>query len=372
MATNTILRCDLRSQYKKYKKEINAAVKKVLESGRYTLGEEVELFEKEFAAYHGCNHAVGVASATDGLMLSLKALGVGEGDEVIATPFTAIPTVSAIIASGARPVFVDIDEKTFLIDIERIPDFITHKTKAIMPVHIFGNMVDVKRLRSLIPENIPIIEDAAQAHGSKIWGVRSGAIGNIGVFSFYPTKNLGCYGDGGAVVTNNAGIAERLKLMRMYGMVNKDEIVINGINSRLDELQAAILRKKLKYLDEMNGLRDKIAKRYRESLDRRHFDFQHISDNVFCNYHVFALRMKDGRDELIGFLEKNKIQTNVYYHVPLHLQEANKFLGYSRGDLPKTERLCREIIALPMYPELTERAVDKVIRTINKFVKKRI
>lgn len=362
-----IWRCDLKSQYKKYRKEIDAAIKKVLISGRYTLGEEVELFEEEFSDYLGCKHAIGVGNATDGLILSLKALGIGEGDEVITTPFTAIPSVSAIIATGARPVFVDIDEKTFLIDIKRIPDFITHRTKAIVPVHIFGNVVDVKRLRSLIPPNIQIIEDAAQAHGSKIGDVRSGTIGDIGVFSFYPTKNLGCYGDGGAVVTNNSEIAGKIKLMRMYGMVDKDKIIINGINSRLDELQAAVLRRKLKHLDEMNDLRNKIAGKYKEGLDKRYFSFQHISDNVFCNYHVFSMRIDSRRDEIIDYLEKHKIQANVYYHIPLHLQEANKYLGYSCGDFPKTENLCNEIIALPMYPELTGQAVKKVIRTINLF-----
>jgi len=365
-----IWRCDLISQYKKYKREIDRAVKKVLISGRYTLGEEVKLFEEEFSGYLGCKHTIGVGNATDGIILSLKALGIGEGDEVITTPFTAIPTVSAIIAAGAKPVFVDIDENTFLIDIGRIPDFITHKTKAIVPVHIFGNVVDVKKLRLLIPDNIPIIEDAAQAHGSKIGDIHAGTIGDVGVFSFYPTKNLGCYGDGGAVVTNNFEIASRIKLMRMYGMVDKDKIIINGINSRLDELQASILREKLKHLDEMNALRNRIAKKYREGIDERHFSFQHIPDKVFCNYHVFSMRIGGRRDEMMDYLEKCKIQANVYYQVPLHLQEANRYLGYSRGNLPKAEKLCGEIIALPMYPELTEQAVKKVIRTINLFIKK--
>jgi len=365
-----IWRCDLQSQYKKYRGEIDAAIKKVLISGRYTLGEQVELFEEEFSGYLGCKHTIGVGNATDGLILSLKALEIGEGDEVITTPFTAIPTVSAIIAAGAKPVFADVDEKTFLIDIERIPDFITQKTRAIIPVHIFGNVVDVKKLRSLIPANIPVIEDAAQAHGSKIGNIMAGTMGDIGVFSFYPTKNLGCYGDGGAVVTNNPKIAGKIKLMRMYGMIDKDTIIINGINSRLDELQAAVLRKKLKYLDEMNGLRSRIAKKYREGIDGRHFSFQHISDNVFCNYHVFSARIGSGRDEMTAYLEKCKIQTNVYYRVPLHLQKANRYLGYSRGALPKAEKLCGEIIALPMYPELTDQAVKKVIRTVNLFIKK--
>lgn len=365
-----ILRCDLTAQYKKYKREIDRAIKKTLESGRYTLGEEVSIFENEFADYISCGYSIGVGNATDGLILSLKAFDIGAGDEVITTPFTAIPTVSAIIATGAKPVFVDIDEKTFLIDIDKILSFITHKTKAIVPVHIFGNVVDVKRLRSIIPENIPIIEDSAQSHGSKINGMHSGGIGDIGVFSFYPTKNLGGYGDGGALVTNNPEIAKKIRLLRMYGMIDKDHILINGINSRLDELQASILKVKLKYLNEMNQLRNKIANEYKEGLNKQYFTFQHIPDNVFCNYHVFAVRVSYSRDELIDYLEKEKVQTNIYYSIPLHLQEANKFLGYSEGDFPNTEKLCSQVLALPMYPELTSQNVKKIITTINKFVKK--
>lgn len=231
-----ILRCDLAAQYRRYEKEINAAIQKVLESGRYTLAEEVSAFEADFAKYLGCKYVIGVGNGTDGLILSMKAVGVGEGDEVLTTPFTAIPTVSAIIAAGAKAVFVDIKKDSFLIDIDRIPKFVTAKTKAVIPVHIFGNVVDVDRLKRIIPNNIPIIEDAAQAHGCKMNGKYAGTMGDIGVFSFYPTKNLGGYGDGGAIVTNNPDIAEQLKLKRMYGMVDKDHIVINGVNSRLDEL----------------------------------------------------------------------------------------------------------------------------------------
>ncbi|OHB36521.1 MAG: hypothetical protein A2Y09_07910 [Planctomycetes bacterium GWA2_39_15] len=365
-----IWRCDLRVQYKKYKKEIDAAIKKVLKTGQYILAEELSAFEKDFAEYIGSKYSVGVGNATDGLILSLKALEIGQGDEVITTPFTAIPTVSAIIATGAKPVFVDIDEKTFLINIERVTDFITSKTKAIIPVHIFGNVVDVKRLRSLIPENISIIEDAAQSHGSKINGKHTGNMGDIGVFSFYPTKNLGGYGDGGTVVTNNQEIAREIKLLRMYGMTDKDHIVINGINSRLDELQSAVLSVKLKYLDEMNELRNKIADKYRTELDNQYFTFQYIPDNVFCNYHLFTARVNGDRNKLINYLERKKIQTNVYYMIPLHLQEANKFLGYNKGDFPTAEKLCSQIIALPMYPELTTQKLEKIITTINEFVRK--
>lgn len=365
-----IWRCDLKVQYKKYKKEIDAAIKKVLRTGQYILAEELCAFEKDFAEYIGSKYSVGVGNATDGLILALKSLEIGQGDEVITTPFTAIPTVSAIIATGAKPVFVDIDEKTFLIDIERVTDFITSKTKAIIPVHIFGNAVDIERLKSLIPQNIAIIEDASQSHGSKINGKHTGSMGDMGVFSFYPTKNLGGYGDGGAVVTNDQESTKKIKLLRMYGMTDKDHIVINGVNSRLDELQSTVLRVKLKYLDEMNELRNKIADKYRRDLDNQYFTFQYIPDNVFCNYHLFTVRVNDNRNELIGYLERRKIQTNVYYMIPLHLQEANKYLGYRKGDFPMAEKLCSQIIALPMYPELTTQKLEKIITTINEFVGK--
>jgi len=361
-----IYRCDLTPQYKAYAGEIDSAIRKVLESGRYTLAREVEAFERAFAAYNGCASAVGVANGTDGLILSLKALGVGNGDEVITTPFTAIPTVSAIIASGARPVFTDINEETFLIDTEKIEENITEKTKAIMPVHIFGNVVDIEALRDALLGHIPIIEDAAQAHGSTIRGKKAGTMGDAGVFSFYPTKNLGGYGDGGAVVTDLSDLETKLRLLRMYGMTDKDHIVVNGLNSRLDELQATVLLLKLKYLDAMNQERHRIAKVYKKELGS-YLKFQKIPDDVYSNYHVFVGRVKRGRDDLIRYLDRHDIQSNIYYLVPLHLQEANAHLGYSRGDFPVTEKLCQESIALPFYPELPSRDLEKIIDTIRRY-----
>lgn len=368
---NTIWRCDLRSQYKRYRREIDTAIKRVLNSGRYILSDEVSGFEKEFADYIGCKYVIGVGNATDGLILSLKAFGIGAGDEIITTPFTAIPTVSAIIATGAKPVFADIDEKTFLIDIDKISCLITPKTKAILPVHIFGNVVDIEKLRGIIPSDIPIIEDSAQSHGSKMNGIHTGTVGDIGVFSFYPTKNLGGYGDGGTVVTNNSKIAEKVRLMRMYGMTDKDHIIINGINSRLDELQAAILRVKLKYLDEMNRRRREIAERYKNELDNDYLSFQYVPNGVLCNYHVFAVRVNGSRDAMVDYLEKRHIQTNIYYYVPLHLQEANKCLGYQKGDFPITEQLCNQVIALPMYPELSKQKLSEVIKAVNSFTREK-
>lgn len=360
-----IWRCDLVPQYEAYREEIHAAMDRVLATGRYVLASELEAFEREFAQYIGVDHGIGVANATDGLTLSLMALGVGPGDEVITTPFTAIPTNSAIVDSGATPVFVDVDPETYLLDLEQVAAAVTPRTRAIMPVHIFGNVVDIPRLRSLVGD-VPIVEDASQAHGSLLNGVRAGAMGDLSVFSFYPTKNLGCYGDGGMVMTDRADLAERLRLLRMYGMVDKDHIVVHGVNSRLDELQAAILRVKLKYLDEMNASRRRIAARYRSELPADLFVEQGIPAGVETNYHVYPTRFSGDRDALIGRLDAEKVQTNVYYPLPLYLQEANRSLGMERGALPRVEALCERVMALPMYPELADETLDRVIEIIGR------
>lgn len=266
-----VWRCDLVPQYEAYAAEINQAITRVLASGVYILGPEVRAFEKQFAAYIGMPEAVGVANATDALTLALVGLGVGPGDEVITTPFTAIPTVSAIKDLGAKPVFVDIDPDTFLMDLALVKKAITPKTRAIMPVHIFGNVVDIDALRAICGGDIPIVEDASQAHGATVRGRKAGAFGDASVFSFYPTKNLGGYGDGGIVLTQSPALADKLRKIRMYGMIDKDTIVCDGVNSRLDELQAAILSVKLKYLDDMNAKRRHLAKRYLEKLPRSRF-----------------------------------------------------------------------------------------------------
>lgn len=364
-----IWRCDLLPQYRTYKAEIDQAIQGVLESGRYTLAENVSAFEREFAAYVGCKFGVGVANATDGLTLAMKALGVGSGDEVITTPFTAIPTVSAIVNTGAKPVFVDVDAATYLIDLDRVPAAITDATKAVVPVHIFGNMVDIHKLRSMLPDHVRIVEDAAQAHGCKLGDRQAGSMGDVGVFSFYPTKNLGGYGDGGLISTNSQEIHDKLKLTGQYGMVDKDHIVVHGVNTRLDELQAAILRVKLKHLETMNQRRRDIAAKYFSGAKKDLITFQKISDNATCNYHVFAGRVDSSkRDALVAFLEDHRIQSNIYYVLPLHLQKANEGLGYKRRDLPVVEHLCSEAIALPMYPELPDAMLERVIATLNEFV----
>lgn len=365
-----IWRCDLVPQYKTYKEEINEAINKVLTSGRYILSNELMEFEKEFANYIGCKFAIGVANGTDALTLSLMILGIGKGDEVITTPFTAIPTVSAIIDTGAKPVFVDVDPDTFLIDLSKIESAITKNTKAIIPVHIFGNMVNILQLKQIVGQ-IPIIEDACQAHGSMLDGNKAGSMGDLGAFSFYPTKNLGAYGDGGMILTNNPEYAKKAKLLRMYGMIDYNHIVINGINSRLDEIQAAILRVKLKYLDEMNKKRNFIAQKYIASLDKNYFEHQIITTDVYSNYHVFVSKVKNKRDDLIKYLEDREIQTNIYYFMPIHLQVANNFLVYKKGDLPNAEEICNRVIALPLYPELKNVVQELVINNINNYLEMR-
>ncbi len=361
-----IWRCDLLPQYEAYKDEIQEAITRVLESGRYVLAGEVAAFEKEFATYIGVDHGVSVANATDALTLSLMALDVGIGDEVITTPYTAIPTLSSIVATGATPVFVDVCEDTYLMDLDKVSDAITPNTKAIMPVHIFGNVLDVEKLKEIVGE-IPIVEDASQAHGANIRGKQAGSMGDIGVFSFYPTKNLGAYGDGGIAVTNNKVLDEKLRLLRMYGMTDKDHIKINGVNSRLDEMQAAILRVKLTHLDDMNASRRTIAERYVNELPKHLFKHQRIDDDVVSNYHVFNSAFLGDREAFVKYMDDLNIQTNIYYLMPLHLQEATRYLGGKVGDFPVAESLCKQAMALTFYPELKDEVLDHVIEKVNQF-----
>ena len=362
-----IYRCDLVPQYELLKDQILDAIQRVLLSGRYTLSKEVKSFEEEFASFIGTKYAIGVGNATDGLILSLKALNIGPGDEVITSPFTAIPTVSAIIAAGATPVFADICEDTYLIDLDKVVAAITNKTKAVIPVHLFGNVVDIPKLKSIIDPLIPIIEDASQSHGSTINNIQSGSMGELSVFSFYPTKNMGATGDGGIVMSNDESLNTKLRLLRTYGMVDYNHITINGVNSRLDELQAAILRVKLPLLNSFNEKRNHIASKYISMLRKDLFIHQLIPSNVTTNYHQFVSRLQVDREKFIEYMDRQDIQTNIYYMIPLHLQEANEFLGYKKGDFPIAEKICDEVIALTMYPELEDHCLDLVISTINRY-----
>lgn len=366
-AGGLIHRCDLLPQYVHLKDELDDAIGRVLRSGRYTLGEEVAAFEAEFAAYLDVPHVVAVADGTRALTLALRAVGVGTGDEVITTPFTAIPTIGAIVDAGATPVFVDIRPDTFLMDIEQAARAVTPRTRAIVPVHIFGNVVDIPALRAAVGPSIAIVEDAAQAHGSRLRGVHAGTMGDLGIFSFYPTKNLGAMGDGGAVVGRASALADTLRLIRNHGLVDKDSCAVFGVNSRLDELQAAILRVKLRHLDAMNGARVRIAQRYRDALPARMFAHQQIERGVTPNYHIFQSLYAGDRAGLVRHLAAHGIQTNIYYVTPHHLQPAAKGLGYKAGDFPNVEGVCARGIALPMYAELGAEAVDAVIEAAGTF-----
>lgn len=359
-----IRRSDLLPQYLAYRDEIREAIDRVLTSGRYVLGDEVREFEREFAAYLGVRHVVGVADGTRAIALVLRALGIGLGDEVITTAFTAFPTIGAILETGATPVFADIDEASYLMSIDDAVARVTRRTKAVVPVHIFGNVVDVQRLRTALPPGIKIIEDAAQAHGSSIRRRSAGSIGDAGTFSFYPTKNLGGYGDGGAVATDDDELAGAIRLLRDHGQRDKDHVSVAGVNSRLDELQAAVLRVKLRHLDDMNAARRRIADRYTREIADDDLRPQSVAPDVVPNWHVFEVRVLRGRAELARSLDDDGIQTNVYYEVPQHLQAAISHLGYHPGSLPRTETVCGQALALPMYPELTTADLDRVIGAI--------
>jgi dTDP-4-amino-4,6-dideoxygalactose transaminase len=359
-----IWRCDLVPQYLAYKAEIDVALDDVLASGRYILAEQVAAFEEEFARYLGVRHAIGVANGTDALTLALVALAVGPGDEVITTPFTAIPTVSAIVDAGATPVFVDVRPDTFLLDLDQVGAALGPRTRAVVPVHLFGNVVDVARLRDVVGPGVPVIEDAAQAHGSTRAGKQAGTLGTCGAFSFYPTKNLGGYGDGGAIVTDDDALAERLRRLRTYGMVDKDHIVEHGINTRLDELQAAVLRVKLRHLDAMNARRRALAARYRAGVPPGLLRWQEVPAGVVPNWHVFPALVSADRDGLVQRLAQEGIQTNVYYPLPLYRQEAHRRRFGAHRPLPVVERLCAHILALPLYAELPEATQDVVIAAL--------
>ena len=351
--------------YLAYKKEIDEAVLKVLSKGRYICGDEVGAFETEFAAYTEVEHAVGVGSGTDALRLALEAIGINSGDEVITVSHTAVATVSAIRQCGGIPVFADIEPLFYTIDPNHIESLITPKTKAIIAVHLYGQPADIFSIMKIAAKhNLKVIEDCAQAHGAIINGRRVGSIGDIGCFSFYPTKNLGGFGDGGLITTCNSEYAERVKLLREYGWKNRYVSVIHGFNSRLDEVQAAILRVKLKYLDRDNDKRRLLAQIYLSGLQGTPLQLPVYRKGNEHVYHLFVVRT-DSRNELKTFLENQDILPLIHYPVPIHIQPA--YSSYSRNHLDQTEKASGEILSLPMYPELSEDNVNYVIKVIKAF-----
>ena len=366
--TKRIYRVRTEIQNNFFFKEYSKNIKKIINSGSYIIGSETKKFENEFSKYLKVKKTVGVANGTDAICLCLKLLGIKAGDEVITTSFTAFPTILAILMVSAKPVFADIDPDTWLISKEDIMRKITKKTKAIIPVHIFGNVFDVGNLKRIVPKKVSIIEDAAQAHGSMINGKKAGSLSDLATFSFYPTKNLGGCGDSGAIATNSIKYFHRLIKMRNLGMKNKDEFVESGMNSRIDELQSLILRTKLKKLDVLNKSRKKKYNIYLKYLDKNYFSPQLINKNVISNYHIAQFTFKGNKEKLINYLSKKKIQTNVYYLKPHHLQKVTKHLNYKKGDLKITEKVCKESISLPLYPEILNSDIYKVIDTINFFL----
>ncbi len=363
---------ELVRQYKGLQAEIDPAMKGVIEKGAFILGENVVKFEEEAAAYCGIKYAAGVANGTDALELAIKALGIGEGDEVITTPFTFIATTEAICLNGAKPVLADIEPDTFNIDASRIEKATTPKTKAIIPVHLFGQACDMDMIMDIANKrDIKVIEDCAQAMGAEFKSRRVGSFGDIGCFSFFPSKNLGCFGDGGMVTTNDKVLADKIKMLRVHGQADRYRHELEGRNSRLDELQAAILRVKLRHLDAWNDSRRDNARLYNklfenlsgagrlttpaEKKDRKHV------------YNIYNIKIRE-RDKLRQSLTAKGVANAVYYPIPLHLQAVYKSLGWNRGDFPESERACEEVLALPVFPELREDEIGYVAKCVSDFL----
>lgn len=358
---------DLRAQYQAIKPEIDQAVQRVIESTSFILGSEVQDFEEAFAGFCGAEYGVGTSSGTSALHLALLACGVGPGDEVITTPLTFIATAEAISHTGARPVFVDISPDTYCIDPGRIEATITDRTKAILPVHLYGHPADMDRILDIANANgLPVIEDAAQAHGSEYKGQRVGAIGRVGCFSFYPGKNLGAYGDGGIVVTSDPEIYERVRLLRNHGRSTKHEHVIEGYGYRLDALQAAILNVKLRHLEEWVESRRHIADLYGDFLDGASVRKPEESDFAKHAYHLYVIQLNN-RAEAQRQLKAQGIITGIHYPTPLHFQPAYRHLKYKAGSFPIAELACRRIVSLPMFPELSEDRISLITDAVRSF-----
>lgn len=358
---------DLRAQYLRQRKEIDRAVLEVLDSGTYILGSKVREFESAFAKLCRTKYCVGLGSGTEAIYLGLMALGICKGDEVITVSNTVVATVVPIVQLGAVPVFVDISPDSFTIDAEKIEARITNRTKAIIPVHLYGHPANMHAIKKISKKHrLKVIEDACQALGSVYKGRLCGSIGDLGCFSFYPTKNLGGYGDGGAIVTNSKALYDRIVALRVYG--TKDGINYNmvGFNSRLDELQAAVLSVKARHLDEFNEERRSIASIYNECIKARDVILPVEADGERHNRHLYVIKAKR-RDELRAYLKEKGIDTLIHYQKPVHLQKAYGFLGYKKYSLPVTERVCRQILSLPIYPGMPKNHARYVADEINKF-----
>ncbi len=361
---------NLKRHYQEIAAEVEPAVRQVLEGGWYILGAEVRALEDEFAAFCGVRHAIGVASGTEALQLALVALGVGPGDEVITVPNAGVPGTAAILLTGARPVFADVEEHSHNMDPERLEAAITPRTRAVMPVHLYGRPANMAPIIEICQRhNLFIVEDCAQAHGAHYQGWHVGSLGDVGCFSFYPTKNLGCFGDGGMVVTDDLDLAERLRKLRLYGWGKKYFCDLpGGTNSRLDELQAAILRVKLPHLEVWNLRRQERARWYDDLLAGSAVQTpEPPPPEVEHVYHLYVVRCAH-RDALCEHLRQRGVGSDIHYPLPTHLQPIYQDLGYREGDFPVSERLAREVLSLPLYPELTREEIEAVVEAVHSFV----
>jgi dTDP-4-amino-4,6-dideoxygalactose transaminase len=362
---------DLTEQYQSIKEEVNASMEDVMSNAHFILGSNVKQLEETVSNMSDIGFGVGVANGSDALHLSLLACGVEPGDEVIVPAFTFFATGGAVARIGAVPVFADIDPKTFNIDPDSIRKAITDKTKAIIPVHLYGQMADMEEISAIAKENnLAVVEDAAQAIGSKLNNVGVGQLGTTATYSFFPTKNLGAYGDGGMVVTKDEEIAEKLRVLRVHGSKPKYYHHVLGYNSRLDELHAAVLNIKVKYLNKWTEMRRENANYYSELIKTvDEVKTPYIAENSYHVFHQYTLRVEK-RDELQKFLKENGIATMIYYPMPLHLQPVFGELGYKEGDLPVTEEACKEALSLPMFPELKREQQEYVVNKIKEFYAK--
>jgi dTDP-4-amino-4,6-dideoxygalactose transaminase len=358
---------NLVKEYEEHQKELDRAVRRVLLSGRFILSGEVSSFEEEFSRYVGTKFAVGVNSGSDALYLALRALGIGQGDEVITSPHAFISVADAIRRNHARPVFVDIEPETYCLDPSLIEKALTRKTRAILPVHLYGHPADLNPIMEVARrQGVMVVEDACQAHGAEYRGRKVGGFGDAGCFSFYPTKNLGAFGDGGMVVTDSPPLAERLRRLRNYGEARKYFFKYSGVNSRLDEIQAALLRVKLRHLEKRNERRRLLAALYSDLLAGFPVITPRARESVRPVYHLYVIRCPK-RTSLQDHLKKSRIQTLIHYPVPIHLQESCSDLGYVRGDFPLAEKCAKEVLSLPLYPELGKREVIQVVTAIQSF-----
>lgn len=359
---------DLKAQYATISEEIDFVVSKVIQSGSFILGENVRLLEEEIAAFCNTKYGIGVASGTDALLLSLMACNVGRGDEVITSPFTFIATAEIIVLLWAKPVFVDIDPKTYNIAPDKIKDALTSRTKVIIPVHLYGQPVDMDKILAIAQEhNLVVIEDAAQAIGAKYKDKMVGEMGLTCGFSFFPAKNLGAYGDGGMITTNDEEIAKKIKMIRTHGSQVKYQHEIIGTNSRLDELQSAILRVKLKRLNEWTHKRQRIAQIYTQAFMGKEIITPFVEEFNSPVYNQYTIRVKN-RDGLMAHLEQSGIGVAIHYPTPLHLQPAFSYLGYKAGDFKESEQASKEVLSLPIYPELTDEQIERVISAVLNFL----